>query len=150
VRIMGRVALLIGFNGYSLRLALVCIATALPGLTRAEDSAGTTPTYSAGYDACMQRANGINADMHACIANESKAQDARLNKLYEQLRAELMAARRSALVAAQRDWIRFRDSNCAYRNDPQGGSNARLDAGLCLLRMTAERADELQTLRSPQ
>jgi uncharacterized protein YecT (DUF1311 family) len=137
-------------TGCTFQLALVFLGAAVPGVALTEEPGTTVPTYSAEYQSCMQRANGINADMHACIANETKAQDARLNEMYEQLHAELPAPRRFALQAAQREWIRFRDSNCGFRNDPQGGSNARLDAGLCLLRMTAERADELQTLRLPQ
>lgn len=130
-------------------LSLACaIAAALPGAGRCGEAIAAS--YSAAYNACMQRAGGINAEMHACIATESTAQDARLNTHYRQLRTGLAAPRAAALQVAQRDWLRFRDSNCSYRNDPQAGSNARLDAGLCLLRMTAERADELQTLQPPR
>ena len=54
-----------------------------------------------------------------------------------------------ALQTAQRDWIRFRGSNCAHCNDPEGGSLARIAVGLCLMRMAAERGDELQALLTP-
>ena len=127
---------------------LVCAGMA--SATAWAQGADALPSTSVAYRDCMQRAAGVNADMHACIATETKLQDARLNAAYTQLRAAQSPPRRTALTAAQRDWLRFRDSNCGYRNDPQGGSNARLDAALCLLRMTAERADELQTLQPPR
>jgi uncharacterized protein YecT (DUF1311 family) len=62
----------------------------------------------------------------------------------------LSGERRAALLRAQRDWIRFRDSNCALRLDPAGGTAARLAAGDCRRRMTRERADELQSLLPPR
>jgi uncharacterized protein YecT (DUF1311 family) len=131
-------------------LALACVlAAALPELGQCGDAAASA-SYSAEHTACMQRADGVNADMHACIASESKAQDTRLNAAYRELRASLPVPRQAALQAAQRDWLRFRDSNCSYVNDPQGGSNARLGAGLCVLRMTTERADELRSLQAPR
>jgi uncharacterized protein YecT (DUF1311 family) len=135
----------------ALALALVCSAfAALPGHAQTADVAAAPSAYSAAYRDCMQRAGGVSADMHACISSESAAQNARLNALYGQLRGSLAAPRQAALQAAQRDWLRFRNSNCGYRKDPRDGSIATLAAGLCLLRMTTERADELQALQPPR
>jgi uncharacterized protein YecT (DUF1311 family) len=47
------------------------------------------------------------------------------------------------LQVAQRAWIKFRDANCAFLNDPDGGQEARMMANECVLRMTAERANEV-------
>ncbi|MBK7664222.1 MAG: DUF1311 domain-containing protein [Sterolibacteriaceae bacterium] len=129
-----------------LRRGLACAS--LAAVAAAAHGADDAPWASIAYRDCMQAAAGVNADTHACISAEAILQDARLNDAYAQLRAA-QPARYPALQAAQRDWIRFRDSNCGYRNDPEGGSAARLAAGACLLRMTAERADELQTLLPP-
>ena len=131
-----------------LRWMLVCAGMA--SATAWAQGADALPSTSVAYRDCMQRAAGVNADMHACIATETKLQDTRLNSTYAQLRAAQSPPRRAALTSSQRDWMRFRDSNCGFRNDPEGGSAARLGAGLCVLRMTAERADELQSLQGPR
>jgi uncharacterized protein YecT (DUF1311 family) len=108
---------------------------------------GTEPNS---FDACMQRAGGVTAAMHDCIAADLRAHDERLNTAYAALRADLAAERRTALLKAQRDWLRFRDSNCALRLDAAGGTLAAVAAGDCRRRMTRDRADELEALRPPR
>jgi len=49
---------------------------------------------------------------------------------------------------AQRKWIEFRDANCGFYYDPEGGSAARLASQECVVTLTAERAYELETLKS--
>jgi len=52
------------------------------------------------------------------------------------------------LRAAQRKWIEFRDLNCEfYGNYLKGGTGAGLYFGACKIRMTRERAAELQEKR---
>jgi uncharacterized protein YecT (DUF1311 family) len=50
------------------------------------------------------------------------------------------------LVEAQRAWIKFRDANCGFYADPEGGSAARVTANECFLNATADRAKELRLL----
>jgi uncharacterized protein YecT (DUF1311 family) len=101
--------------------------------------------FTKSFDACMGNAQA-NVAMVDCIDEEIKRQDARLNKTYATLRDDVDASRRPALLEAQRAWIKFRDLNCGFHLDPNGGSIAPLLASDCVMRMTANRADELSQL----
>jgi hypothetical protein len=46
----------------------------------------------------------------------------------------------------ERAWIRYRDANCGFYADPEGGSAASMAANECILNATADRAKELQQL----
>jgi uncharacterized protein YecT (DUF1311 family) len=81
-----------------------------------------------------------------CIAAETERQDARLNRAYRELSSALPAERKKALVEAQRAWLRFRDLNCGFYDDPDGGTEARVSANDCVMTMTANRALELEQL----
>jgi uncharacterized protein YecT (DUF1311 family) len=102
--------------------------------------------YTAQYSSCMDRSGGVTYEVLDCIAEELKTQDARLNGAYQKLRSPLSAERKKALLTAQRLWIQYRDANCAFYNDPEGGTLQRVLANECMLRETAERAKELETL----
>ena len=102
--------------------------------------------YTAQYSTCMDRSGGVTYAMLECIAEELNTQDARLNGAYQALRAALSAERKQSLLSAQRLWIKYRDANCAFYNDPEGGTLQRVMANECMLRETAERAKELETL----
>jgi uncharacterized protein YecT (DUF1311 family) len=96
------------------------------------------------YTTCMAKANGANPDMIDCIMAEAKQQDARLNENYKRLMSKLSEERKKTLLEAQRAWIRFRDANCAFWDDPAGGQSAAVTAKECFLTMTADRASELE------
>jgi uncharacterized protein YecT (DUF1311 family) len=96
------------------------------------------------YTSCMAKANGANPDMIDCIMAEAKQQDARLNENYKRLMSKLSEERKKTLLEAQRAWIRFRDANCAFWDDPAGGQSAAITAKECFLTMTADRASELE------
>jgi len=96
------------------------------------------------YSTCMNQADGITIDMHACIAAEYERQDGRLNLAYKQLSNQLSDDRKKQLLAAQRLWIQFRGANCAFYADPDGGTLANLDGATCELEATALRAAELE------
>lgn len=93
---------------------------------------------------CMDAGDGSTAGMLECIGAEYERQDQRLNRVYRQLMSQLGAERQQALKTAQRLWLQFSEANCAFYDDPDGGTSARLAANDCALRMRAERADELQ------
>ena len=86
------------------------------------------------FSTCMDKSGGITSSMIECIVTEEKLQDARLNKAYKALSADLPPARKKQLLEAQRAWIKFRDANCSFYNDPDGGSMARVGANDCLMR----------------
>lgn len=94
----------------------------------------------------MDKAGGVTPAMLDCIAGETERQDARLNRAYRELSAGLSGERKKGLVEAQRAWLRFRDLNCAFYDDPDGGTEARVSASDCVMTMTANRAAELEQL----
>jgi uncharacterized protein YecT (DUF1311 family) len=102
--------------------------------------------FSKEFDACMDKAGGVTPAMIDCISAELKRQDALLNENYRKLMASLSTKRKQALQEAERAWLKFRDSNCDFYYDPDGGTAARVDANECLLNATSDRAKELAQL----
>ena len=98
------------------------------------------------YLTCLEKASGVTFEMIACIGAETKRQDVRLNEHYNKLSSKLSTNRKKALVEAQRAWMKFRDANCRFYYDPEGGSSARMTADECLLNATADRVRELKLL----
>ena len=96
--------------------------------------------------ACLGSAREVTAAMIACHVDEAKRQDLRLNKAYKATLGTLEAPRKVKLQEAQRAWIRFRDTNCDFYDDPGGGTFARLSANECVMSSTARRAAELESL----
>ncbi|HZX79938.1 MAG TPA: lysozyme inhibitor LprI family protein [Lysobacter sp.] len=121
------------------RLVLVAL-TFLPFRAAAAD-----PAYSATHRQCMTRADGVTASMVACITAEYRRVDARLNAAYR-VALRQRPDRRDALVRAERAWLAYRTANCDYYLDPDGGTLARVAANDCVLRMTVERALELEAI----
>jgi uncharacterized protein YecT (DUF1311 family) len=102
--------------------------------------------YSDRYSACMDKSGGVTVEMLDCMAAETAAQDSKLNQAYGKLGAQLTPARKRQLVAAQRLWVQYRDANCGFYADPDGGTAASLAASGCVMRETAGRASELEIL----
>ncbi|TCT24103.1 uncharacterized protein YecT (DUF1311 family) [Thiobaca trueperi] len=122
-----------------LALSVLLLGTCL--ITHASDE-----LYTSRFSTCMNQAGGVTAEMLDCIGEELNTQDARLNGAYQKLRSQLSAERKRALQGAQRLWIQYREANCDFYNDPEGGTLHRVMASDCLLRETAQRAKELENL----
>ena len=90
---------------------------------------------------CEERKS--TADIVECLAIQAAVWERRLNAAYQKLMDDLPARRRDRLRSAQQIWLQFRDANCAYFAS-RDGTIARVDAGLCLLRVNAARAIELE------
>lgn len=103
--------------------------------------------YSTEFQQCLDQSNGITSKNIACIKEESDLQDKRLNTAYKVLKTSISKERQEQLKTAQRLWIQYRDANCAFYHDPEGGSLARVMANDCMLEETANRAKELEDLR---
>lgn len=99
------------------------------------------------YAACLNNAGGVTTVMEECIQRELEIQDRRLNTAYQALMKSLSEKRRAQLRDAQRKWIAFRDANCSFYFDPEGGSAARLASNECVVTLTAHRASELENLQ---
>jgi uncharacterized protein YecT (DUF1311 family) len=99
------------------------------------------------YAACMDKSGGVTMGMIECITAEHQRQDLLLNKAYKALMAGLPAPRKAQLQQAQRAWLNYRDANCAFYDDPGGGTLARVNANDCMMTATAERARELESFK---
>lgn len=113
------------------------------------------------YSACPGGAGSTN-DMANCSRMERNYWDARLNRVYGELRdlwsrqdAEERGYNEDAvqlapmLLTAQRAWIKYRDESCSMqRNLFRGGTMGRITAADCMNSMTAARAMELESFMS--
>jgi uncharacterized protein YecT (DUF1311 family) len=122
------------------KVMIICLAVLWNGQLLAETDEGLSKEYSN----CIDKARGATAEMFECNGEELDRQDARLNDAYKKLMSKLSPDRKKVLLKAQRAWIKFREANCDYWFDPQGGTAARLNASGCSLTMTAARAKELE------
>lgn len=100
------------------------------------------------FSSCMDQSGGVTMNMIDCIGQEHERQDARLNRVYNELMGTLPAERKTALRDAQRAWLKYREANCHFYDDPNGGSIARVLANDCFMTETAKRAKELEDIRS--
>jgi uncharacterized protein YecT (DUF1311 family) len=96
------------------------------------------------FSNCIKKSGGVTSEMLNCIAAETKIQDAQLNRNYKQIMASLSPARKKQLLTVQRLWIQYRDANCGFYADPDGGTSSAVRSSDCFLRTTASRAQELQ------
>ena len=126
-------------------LAFFCAALAVAGASFAASAhdTGLSPQHAA----CMDKSGGTTMGMIDCIDAEYRRQDVRLNKAYKALMADQTAPRKTQLQQAQRLWISYRDANCRFYDDPDGGTLARVNANDCMMSATADRAHELENFR---
>jgi uncharacterized protein YecT (DUF1311 family) len=127
-----------------------CILIAFGLLLSAPALAAADSEMSQEYLECIDRSNGVTSEMLECIGAELTRQDARLNENYKRLMSKLSAKRKEGLLEAQRAWIKFRDANCSFYYDPEGGSAAHLAGNGCSLNSTADRATELRNLTNDE
>lgn len=93
---------------------------------------------------CLSKSSATNEKLSNCYRNEIKRQDARLNQNYQHFLATRREDARQRYVEAQRQWIKFRDTNCNAQIANAVNEDAELIAGdRCYLKMTINRADEL-------
>lgn len=99
------------------------------------------------YTTCMNKASNT-ASMVQCVSNEMARQDVRLNKAYNSLMSKQSENRKQELQSVQRLWIKYRDANCKFYLDPNGGSIAQVKSANCMMNETLKRANELENLAS--
>ena len=133
--------------------SLFCTSFALAASNSSDNndnSHSASPRLSATNAQCMTQSEGVTAKMLDCMGAETQSQDQQLNAAYKKLIAGLVPARQQALKNTQRAWLKYRELNCGFYADPDGGSMARIQANDCFLQMTAARAQELQELLPQQ
>ena len=124
------------------KVMIICLAVVWNGQLLAETDEGLSKEYS---DCVQDKAeNGTWSDMLGCDSDELDRQDARLNDTYKKLMSKLSRDRKKALLKAQRAWIKFREANCDFWYDPDGGRAAAFNSNGCRLTMTAARTKELE------
>lgn len=121
-----------------LLLISLCLITSI---TQASDD-----LYTKEYQQCIDKADGVTIKIIECANEEYDLQDKRLNVAYQIVMANSSTIQKDKLKKAQRLWIQYRDANCAFYNDPEGGSLARIMANDCMVEETAERAKELEDM----
>jgi len=138
--------------------ACLLLLLAAPVLSAEKTPVKTSPEKAA--PACeggltkafLDRLNSACKDqpLRDCYRAETERQDARLNKAYTKLMAGLSPARKKQLREAQRLWMQYRDANCNFRADPEGGTITYDFAAYCVMKETTLRADELEHLREAE
>lgn len=124
--------------------ALLVASSLLTAPAAAQTSAAP---LSATFQTCLDKSGGVTFEMRECISAEYERQDLLLNRNYQALMADLTPERKKQLQTAQRLWLQYRDANCQFYADPDGGTLAGIAAADCVLQMTANRARELIDLR---
>jgi uncharacterized protein YecT (DUF1311 family) len=99
------------------------------------------------FSTCMDKSNGVTSNMLDCIGDETKRQEIRLNKAYNKVMTQISPERKAPLQSAQRAWIGYREANCSFYADPNGGTMARVNASDCFMSATASRAKELESFQ---
>src|SRR5262245_61343448 len=115
--------------GLLFTVALMIVACLLVLLVMARGSDAAERQMTQEYSTCLGKSNGVTIEMINCMLAETRHQDARLNENYKRLISKLPTERKNALVEAQRAWLRFRDANCGFYADPEGGSAATVKIG---------------------
>lgn len=102
--------------------------------------------FSDSYKVCVERAGNEAETLLGCIKGETDEQETLLNTAYEQVMSALPPDRQVDLRTAERLWIQYRTANCGFYLYRAGGTSALVTSSVCNLRMTAERAEELEDM----
>jgi len=119
-----------------LKSLLTLAAAALPWVAQASD------------DPCFEKAQ-TQAQLNECAFNAWKRTDMELNHLYQQMGDRLRGddQARRMLVDAQRKWLSFRDSECAFQTLRTVGASVQpLRQNSCLADLTRNRVTDFQNL----
>lgn len=99
------------------------------------------PRATAEYRQCFKRANYVDFEIRVCEYQALEGQDARLNAAYRAVLARIdVAEERTALIAAEKAWIAYRDTQCEYQGARfEGGTLQPVEIARCQVDLTVER-----------
>lgn len=100
--------------------------------------------FSKEFQACLDNTRGGAGEMLDCIHTENDLHDKRLNAAYLELMKILPEDRKQSLRAAQRAWIKFRQSYADFLINPDGGTMNIVMRADSFLELTADQADLLE------
>lgn len=87
------------------------------------------------------------AEMNKTAYEDFKKADEELNKVYKKVIEVLGREEKQLLIKAQKNWIKFRDSHCAFEIEQfKGGSIQPLIYAICLTERTNDRIEDLKTI----
>lgn len=110
-----------------------------------ESQEGGAPSADLSYDECIGKAGGVTPYMVDCAVFEDRKQDARLNVAYKKAIASVDD--KEGLKAAQRQWIKDRDSKCTSESsEVEGGTIYGYVYSNCTAKESAARAAELEAM----
>lgn len=84
-------------------------------------------------------------EMNEAAHQKYKNADVELNKVYGKLMSKLDKIEKPLLVAAEKDWIKYRDSHCKFEGASyEGGSMQPMVISGCLEALTRKRIAEIK------
>lgn len=88
---------------------------------------------------------GSQADLNLCAGDNFKQADTKLNAVYAKLLKKISAAGQAKLREAQKSWIAYRDSQCAFETlGTIDGSIHGMVVAQCLADLTEQQTKRLQ------
>jgi uncharacterized protein YecT (DUF1311 family) len=104
--------------------------------------AGVTWAQARATSPCLDKAM-TQPEITACLANDARAADKRLNSAYADLLRYLDPGQQEQLRAAQSAWLAFRDADCGFWGAGDF-SLAATNSLSCVADLSNERAHELE------
>jgi uncharacterized protein YecT (DUF1311 family) len=92
--------------------ASAAAADSTSDLIRRDAPKGITETFYA----CIDNAHTNSIQEAACVSQERERQDHRLNAVYASLLEKLDPAQKKSVIAAERIWLKFRDSTIDFED----------------------------------
>lgn len=103
----------------------------------------TVPAQAGDRNVDCNNATNQN-DMNYCAEEDFNKADKALNAAYKTAMADMDAAMKAKLKAAQRAWVAFRDAECDYESmSEEGGSMQPMVYSGCRARLTKDRTQDL-------
>ena len=95
---------------------------------------------------CVDKADSDTVAVAACLSAEQTRQDNRLNTTYKALLGKLAPKAKDALVRAEREWLKFQETNGEFENSIYGDESvANLQLTQNEIFRICERANALDT-----
>ncbi|PLY57301.1 hypothetical protein HBH1_04393 [Herbaspirillum sp. BH-1] len=86
-------------------------------------------------------------DINLCSQNEYKAEEARINAVYNQYRDRLNSFEKQKIKEVQLAWIKFRDLSCGFEaSATEGGSMQASLISQCMTEQTSVRRKQLEKM----
>ncbi|MBI5656733.1 MAG: DUF1311 domain-containing protein [Geobacter sp.] len=127
----------------------VCLLTILFTATSSHSALKTTETdrIDAAYSACLDKSEGVTANMNNCSGDAISKMDKRMNQVYKALMEKLTKPKQELLKNTQRNWLAWRttEQDLSYALDPnEGGTLQSVSAGGFAYEMLKRRVQELE------